>query len=73
MSVTEAVRDTLAGDVSWRAQAALALAAQVDESGSASATRELWAVMDAIEAGKSGEGGDELDELRRRRTGSSDR
>ena len=67
MSVIDAVREKLDGDTSWRALTALALAGQVDESGSASAARELRAVMDAIESGRSGEGGDELDEFRARR------
>ena len=68
MNVTDAVRDTLDGDTSWRAMAALALAAQVDESGSASAARELRAVMDAIESGAPAEAGDAVDQLAARRT-----
>lgn len=67
MSVTDAVRESLAGDTSWRAQAALALAEQVDESGSASAARELRAVMDAIESGEPVEAGDAVDQLTARR------
>ena len=68
MTVTDAVRESLAGDTSWRAQAALALAAQVDESGSASAARELRAVMDAIESGAPAEAGDAVDEVAKRRS-----
>jgi hypothetical protein len=67
VSVLASVRAALGEDASWRAQAALALAAQVDESGSASAARELRAVMDAIETGKPVEAGDAVDQLAARR------
>lgn len=68
MSVLASVEETLGDDrSSWRAQTALALAKQVDENGSASAARELRAVMDAIEAGTPVEVGDAVDEVRRRR------
>ena len=67
MSVRESVENALAGDTSWRAQTALALAEQVDESGSASAARELRALMTAINEDNSGKAGDELDEFRARR------
>lgn len=67
MAVVDAVRAELDGDVSWRAQAALALAAQVDDTGSASAARELRALMDAIAADAPSGAGDAVDDLRRRR------
>ena len=71
VSVTDAVRETLAGDTSWRAQAALALAGQVDESGSASAASELRKVMADIADEGSTKAGDELDEFRARRAAST--
>lgn len=70
MSVRASVEDALGEDVSsWRAQTALALASQVDESGSASAARELRAVMAAIADEGMTKAGDELDDFRRARAG----
>ncbi len=67
MSVLDSVRAALTDDTSWRAEIARALAAQVDETGSASAARELRAVMATLEE-ESAKVGDELDEFRARRS-----
>ena len=67
MSVRDSVDATLGDDASWRAATARALADQVD-GGSASAAAQLRAVMAAIEDEGSMKVGDELDDLRARRT-----
>ena len=67
MSVLDSVRKALTDDTSWRAEIARALAVQVDETGSASAARELRAVMATLEE-ESAKVGDELDEFRARRS-----
>ncbi len=68
MTVRASVEKVLAGDTSWRAETARALADQVDETGSASAARELRSVMAVIEDESSAKVGDELDEFRARRS-----
>ena len=45
MSVRAAVEAELAGQDGWRVEMALALAAEVDEKGTASAAKELRGVM----------------------------
>ena len=66
VSVVQDVREELGDYTGWRASAALALAAQVDATGSASAARELRALMTLIED-EGAKAGDELDEFRRAR------
>ena len=66
--VVEALEAALAGlpaadASSWKASVARALAAQVDESGSAAAARELRAVMADLLAGVKPEKVNAIDEL----------
>lgn len=68
MSTRESVEADLAGDTSWRAEAARAMADEVD-AGSASALAQLRGVMREIEDEGSSKAGDELDDFRRARAG----
>ena len=45
MSLQTAVAEELAGQTGWRVEMALALAAEVDEKGTASAAKELRGLM----------------------------
>ncbi len=65
MTTREAVDAALGDDTSWRANAARAMADEVDK-GSASALAQLRAVMAVLED-EAAKGGDELDQFRRRR------
>jgi hypothetical protein len=64
MSVREAVSTELAGQTGWRVEMALALAAEVDAKGSASAAKELRSLLSEL--------GADLDAKPKRETGLSE-
>lgn len=71
--VTDAIREQLGGDTSWRALAAIRVAKKLDSSGDVAAARTLRALMGELEAGKPADQGDPVDAIRggreqRRRT-----